>query len=371
MSVLFQSTAIGGMRLRNRFVRSATHDYLGHPDGTISKQELDLYRDLAVGGVGLIVTGHAYVEHPLGRASVNQNGIYDDRFIEGYRRLVETVHVEGAALVLQISHAGRQTPQDWPADQVPVAPSAVREGQTGRTPRALTEEEIWSLIDSYAAAMGRAQAAGCDGVQLHVAHGYLLSAFLSPYTNRRTDAWGDSLENRCRILREILIRGRRAVGKAYPVLVKINSTDGFAGEGCLTPDDVVATCRKLVEWGVDAIEVSGGHREAKGVMSRPRVLAPEQEAYFAPAARAVKGAVDVPVILVGGLRSLAVMEGVVTGGAADLVALSRPFVFEPDLVNRLREGNAKAACASCNACFNPAGLRCRRPDTSPAAMCAV
>ncbi len=364
MSRLFQPVSIGVLQLRNRFVRSATNDFLGHPDGTISGRQMELYRGLAAGGVGLIITGHAYVQHPLGRASVNQNAMYDERFVDGYRGLAEAVHATGAALVLQISHAGRQTPQDWPDDQVPVAPSAVQEGRTGRTPRALTEEEIWSVIDAFAAAMARTKAAGCDGVQLHIAHGYLLSAFLSPYTNRRTDQWGGSVGNRCRILREIMTRGRRAVGDEYPVLVKLNSTDGFEGDGYLTLADALAAARTLVEWGVDAIEVSGGMREAKGIISRPGVLAPEQEAYFAEAARAVKAAVDVPVILVGGLRSLSVMEDVVTSGAADLVALSRPFVCEPDLVNRLRQGQAKATCVSCNACFNPAGLQCRRPEQS-------
>lgn len=136
---------VGGLQLKNRFVRSATNDYLGRSDGAISEQQMALYRELASGGVGLIVTGHAYVQHPLVRASVNQNAIYDGRFIEGYRRLADAMHREGVALVLRISHAGRKTPQDWPADQVPVAPSAVREGQTGRTPRALTDDEIWSL----------------------------------------------------------------------------------------------------------------------------------------------------------------------------------------------------------------------------------
>jgi 2,4-dienoyl-CoA reductase-like NADH-dependent reductase (Old Yellow Enzyme family) len=364
MSTLYQPATIGRLTLRNRFVRSATNDFLGNPDGTISDRQRELYRALAEGGVGLIVTGHAYVEHPLGRASVNQNAISDDRFIDGYRRLAQTVHTAGAALVLQVSHAGRQIPQDWPDELTPVAPSAVREGTTGRTPRAMTEEEIWSLIEAFAAAMARAKAAGCDGVQLHIAHGYLLSAFLSPYTNRRTDGWGESLENRCRILREIMVRGRRAVGDDYPVLIKLNSTDGFVGDGYLTLAEAVAAARKLVEWGVDAVEVSGGQREAKGVMSRPGIVSPDQEAYFAEAARAVKRAVGVPVILVGGLRSLPVMEQVVASGTADLVALSRPFVCEPDLVNRFRSGQTAAACASCNACFNPAGLTCRRPNHS-------
>lgn len=364
MRVLFQPTAIGSLRLRNRFVRSATHDYLGHPDGTVSEREVQLYRELAAGGLGLIVSAHAHVQHPLGRASVNQNGIYDDRFIAGYRRLADAVHAEGAALALQVSHAGRQTPQDWPDDLAPVAPSAVQDGTTGRMPRAMTDDEIWSVIDAFAAAMGRAKAAGCDGVQLHAAHGYLLSAFLSPYTNRRTDAWGGSVAKRCRILREILVRGRRLVGDAYPVLVKLNTTDGIEGEGALSLTEVETIARLLVEWGVDAIEVSGGHREFKGVMSRPGIRTPEQEAYFAPAAAAVKAAVDVPVILVGGLRSVDVMERIVADGPADLVALSRPLIREPDLVNRLAAGQPAATCLSCNACFNPAGLRCWRPDSA-------
>ncbi len=362
MSILFESVTMGGLKLKNRFVRSATHDTFGNDDGTVSEREVELYRDLSRGGCGLIITGHAYVEHPLGRASLKQNGIYDDGFIAGYRHLADTVHADGAALVLQISHAGRQTPADWPADLVPVAPSAVMDGSTGLTPRPMTEEDIWSVIDAYAAAMGRAKASGCDGVQLHIAHGYLLSSFISPYTNRRTDMWGGSLENRSRILREIMVRGRRAVGEDYPVLVKLNSTDGFTGDGYLALADVVAVAESLVKWGVDMIEVSGGVREAKGAMSRPGIVRPENEAYFAEAARAVKAAVDVPVILVGGLRSLAVMESVVTSGAADLVALCRPLVREPDLVNRLQAGQAKGTCLSCNACFGPLGLSCRLPE---------
>lgn len=362
MSKLFEPVAIGGMKLKNRFVRSATQDFYGEPDGTVSDREVALYRELAENEVGLIITAHSYVEHPLGRASVNQNAIYDDRFIAGYRSLVETAHAAGAALVVQVSHAGRQTPPDWPAGQVTVAPSAVHDSTSGLTPRALTEEEIWSLIDSYAAAVGRAKAAGCDGAQLHIAHGYLLSSFLSPYTNRRTDGWGGSLANRTRILAEIMTRARRVAGEDFPILVKLNSTDGLPGEGYLTLDDAVAAAKALADWGVAAIEVSGGIREAKGVMSAPGIVRPEQEAYFAAAAKAVKAATGVPVILVGGLRSLAVMEKVVAEGVCDLVAMSRPFVKEPDLVARFKSGQAQAACVSCNACFNPAGLKCWLPE---------
>ncbi|MDT8900677.1 NADH:flavin oxidoreductase [Anaeroselena agilis] len=362
VSVVFDPVTVGPLKLKNRFVRSATQDFMAEPDGAVSGREVELYRALAAGEVGMIITGHSYVQQPLGRASVRQNAIFDDRFVAGYRRAAEAAHAHGAALVLQVSHAGRQTPPDWPEGQAPVAPSAVTDGSTGMTPRELTEEEIWSLVDAYAAAVGRAKASGCDGAQLHVAHGYLLSSFISPYTNGRTDKWGGSLENRVRILGEIMQRARRAAGDAYPILAKLNSTDGMPGEGYLTLDDVVATAKALEAWGVAAIEVSGGIREAKGVMSAPGIARPEQEAYFAAAAKAVKAAVKVPVILVGGLRSLAVMERVVADGSADLVALSRPLVKEPDLVARMRRGQAKASCVSCNACFNTAGLKCWLPE---------
>jgi len=362
MNILFESVAVGPLKLKNRFVRSATQDYLGYPDGSISDRQVELYRVLAANNLDLIISGHAYVQHPLGRASPNQIAVYDDRFIPGLSRLADAVHTGGGKFILQVSHTGRQTPPDWPADLVPVAPSAVTDTASGLTPRELTEDEIWALIDAYAAAVGRAKAAGCDGAQLHIAHGYLLSTFVSPYTNRRTDRWGGSLENRTRILGEIMQRARRLVGETFPILAKLNSTDGPTGAGHLTLDDVVATAGMLEKWGAAAIEVSGGHREFKGVMSAPGIAKPEQEAYFAAAARAVKAAVNIPVILVGGLRSLAVMEKLVADGTADLVSLSRPLVKEPDLVNRFRAGQARAACVSCNACFNPAGLKCRLPE---------
>lgn len=361
MSILFKPVTIGALWVKNCFVRSATQDYIGAPDGTVSDAEIELYRQLAAGDIGLIITAHSYVEHPLGRASINQNAIYADKFIPGYRRLADTVHSHGAALVLQISHTGRQVPPDWPSGLIPVAPSAITDGSTGVTPREMTEDEIWQLIDSFAAAMGRAKTAGCDGVQLHIAHGYGLSQFVSPYTNRRTDRWGGSLENRTRILREIMIRGRNVVGPDFPILAKLNSTDGFEGLGYLTLEDVVQTAKFLEQWGVDAIEVSGGIREAKGIMSRPAVTQPEQEAYFAAACQAVKQAVSIPVILVGGLRSLAVMERIVADGVADMAAICRPLIKEPDLVARFAGGQAKATCVSCNACFNPAGLKCYLP----------
>jgi 2,4-dienoyl-CoA reductase-like NADH-dependent reductase (Old Yellow Enzyme family) len=358
MSILFEPVTIGTLEVKNRFVRSATHDYMGHSDGTLSDAEYDLYRCLAENDVGMIITAHAYIQHPLGRASINQNGIFDDRFIEGYRKLAALVGNYGSKLILQISHAGRQVPPDWDTALVPVSSSAVKDNLSGVMPREMTSDEIWQVIDDFSQAMLRAKKAGCHGVQLHIAHGYFLSQFLSPYTNRRTDEWGGTFENRTRIIREIMLRSRRAVGNEYPVLAKLNSTDGFEGPDYLLLDDVVRTAKLLETLGINAIEVSGGIRDAKGVMCRPGIKEARQEAYFAPAASAVKQAVSIPVILVGGLRSKEVMQQVITDSIADMVSLSRPFVKQPDLVCRLREGAEKVECLSCNACFNPNGLHC-------------
>lgn len=358
MSLLFEPFSLGSLQIKNRFVRSATQDYLGNADGTVSSRQKALYEALAAGGSGLIISGHAYVQHPLGKASINQNGIYEDKFIGGFRELAAITHQGGAAFILQVSHAGRQVSPDWRNEQTPIAPSAVTDGSIGITPREMTEAEIWDVIDAFAAAMGRAKAAGCDGVQIHIAHGYFLSQFLSPYTNRRLDDWGGSIDNRIRIIREIVSRGRRVAGDAFPIIAKLNSTDGFSGEGYLALDDVVYAARQLEKWSIDAIEVSGGVREAKGTMSKPAIKKAADEAYFATAAKAVKAAVKIPVILVGGLRSMEIMTQIVRDGTADMVALSRPLIKEPDLINKFKTGQEKASCVSCNACFNPEGIKC-------------
>ena len=358
MNSLFTPISLGSFTVKNRFVRSATQDYLGNEDGTISEAELQLYHQLAQNDVGLIISAHSYVQHPLGRASVRQNAIYGDQFINGYKKASDTAHHFGAKFVLQISHAGRQTTLELIDGHIPVAPSAVKNGITGITPRELSEIEIDRLIADYAAAMRRAKEADCDGVQLHIAHGYLLAQFLSPYTNRRKDDWGGSIENRTRILREIIQAGRKEAGSQFPILAKLNSTDGLAGPGYLSLDDVIYTAKLLEECGVCAIEISGGMHEAKGVMAQPGVNSPEKEAYFAKASEALKQAISIPVILVGGLRSLKIMENVIANGVADMVSLSRPFIKEPDLVQHLRQGAKQVECISCNACFDPAGLRC-------------
>jgi 2,4-dienoyl-CoA reductase-like NADH-dependent reductase (Old Yellow Enzyme family) len=361
MKNLFSPCVIGKMSLKNRFVRSATEDWLGMSDGRITTEKMALYEQLATGGVGTIITGHAYVAHPHGRAAQKQNGIWDDKYLEGWRELARIAHAHDTRLVLQLAHAGRQTSPEIIEGEMPVAPSDLFDEAGAQTARALSEAELQQLAQAYAAAARRAKEAGCDGVQLHMAHGYLLAQFLSPYTNRREDVYGGSWENRVRFPLEVVSSVRLAVGPNFPLWIKLNSTDGLSEtmQPQLSQTEVVQYAKKFADASVDAIELSGGTiKENRLVMAKPGIRTPKDEAYFLAAAEAVKAAVEVPIILVGGMRSRAVMQEAVNEGKADLISMSRAFICEPDLVKRLAAGQEKASCISCNGCFNPQGIRC-------------
>ena len=354
-TVLFSPLRIGGIEIVNRFVRSATHDYLSDDDGFVQDTQVDLYSKLAEGEVGLIITGHAHVQ-PSGKASPRQMAVYDDRFVEGLSRIPEAVGGFPSRVFLQIAHAGRQTKEKL-CGCVPVSPSAVPDPVSKTDPRELAPEEIRTLIADFTAAAVRARRAGFHGVQLHAAHGYLLSSFLSPHTNRRTDDWGGSVENRARVLVEILRRVKTACGPDFPVIVKLNSTDFL--EGGLSLGDAVRIARLLENDGIDGIEVSGGMAEAGRGSVQPGLRSEDEEGYFAENAAEIKRAVKVPVFALGGIRTLAVAERIVREGRADLVSLSRPLIRDPFLVKHFREGaSAKSECISCNRCFNPRGIRC-------------
>jgi 2,4-dienoyl-CoA reductase-like NADH-dependent reductase (Old Yellow Enzyme family) len=224
-------------------------------------------------------------------------------------------------------------------------------------PRELAGGEIRALIGDFVSAAVRAKRAGFDGVQLHAAHGYLISSFLSPHTNRRADEWGGPVENRARVLLETLRGVKAACGAGFPAIVKLNSTD-FLEDG-LTVEDAVLIARLLEADGIDAIEVSGGMAEAGRGSIWPGIRSEAEEGYFVENAARIKQAVRVPVFGLGGIRTLAVAERIVEEGRADLVSLSRPFVRDPFLVKHFREGLAAGSeCISCNKCFNPRGIRC-------------
>ena len=355
-SILFSPIRIGSIEIPNRFVRSATHEFMAEPDGTPTDRLPCLFETLAEGEVGLIITGHAYV-HPLGKASPGQTGVYDDRFVEALRPIPRAVHAHPPAKIfLQIAHAGRQT-KPRITGGTPVSPSPIYDPSVKLEPRELSGEEIRGLIADFVAAARRAKEAGFDGVQLHIAHGYLLSSFISPHANRRADEWGGSPENRARMAVEIVRRVKQTNGGDFPLIVKLNSAD-FLPTG-LQVEDAIDVARRLEAAGVDGIEVSGGMAESGRGSVWTGLRAEEDEGYFVASAARIKAAVGVPVFGLGGNRTFAVMERFVAEGKVDLISMSRPFIREPFLVKKFREGVvAKSDCISCNKCFNPRGLSC-------------
>lgn len=363
-SILFSSIKIGSVVLPNRFVRSATHDFMADEDGSISERNISLFRRLAEGEVGLIITGHAYV-HPAGKASPRQIGIYEDRFVEGLLPITSAVHRYPTRIFLQIAHAGRQTKEKI-CGCAPLSPSAVYEPVFKVMPKEMTAEEIKMTIDDFIKAGERAKKAGFDGVQLHVAHGYLLSSFISPYTNKREDEYGGSLQNRLRIVSEILRGIKNLAGAEFPVILKLNSSDFL--QGGLSPEEAVEIARLLEADGADGIEASGGMSEAGKGSVWQGLRTEEEEGYFVENAARIKSAVRVPVFGLGGIRTFKLMEKMVREGKVDLISMSRPFIREPYLIQKFRTGEIdKSECISCNKCFNPRGIRCAELEkTSPA-----
>ncbi len=351
MATLFESSTINGMRLKNRLVRSATWEGMCADDGRPTAKLAACYRELARGGVGLIISGFAYVR-PDGKQMPGKMGIHTDAFQESYEALTAAVHDADGRIAVQLVHAGGQA-ESAVAGRQPLAPSAVEAAQFPAKPAELTTDDIDAIVAAFAAGARRARAWGFDAVQLHGAHGYLINQFLSPLTNRRADGYGGGIANRCRFLREVYQAVRDVVGADFPVMIKLNAADNL--EGGLEVEDALAAARMLDTLGIDAIEVSAG-TPASGSRSpaRMKINAPEKEAYHLDLAGRIKAAVSCPVMVVGGFRSFEVAEQAVSSSGMDYVALSRPLIREPDLPARWQAGDRKPArCISCNGCFKP------------------
>jgi 2,4-dienoyl-CoA reductase-like NADH-dependent reductase (Old Yellow Enzyme family) len=352
MSKLFEGTTLNGMTLKNRFVRSATFEAMADDDGACQPELADLLVELAKGDVGLIINGFAYVNR-IGRSRPGQTGVYADTLIPALTDLTTRVHKAGGKIVIQTMHAGCNS-FSVPDGEKAIGPWPAKMPQDVEC-RAMTKDEIAETIADFVNAAVRAKKCGFDGVQLHGAHGYLLSQFLSPYFNKRTDDYGGSLENRARIILEILRGIRSAVGSDYPVMIKINSEDYL--EGGFSVPEMLQVAAMLEAEGIDAIEVSGGTHlsPAEYSFSRKTGIVPEnKELYFEQAARLYRDKIKVPLMLVGGIRSYSIAERVIDEGLADYVSLCRPLIREPHLIRRWQSGDtAKAACISCNECFTP------------------
>ena len=351
MTTLFEETTINGMTMRNRMVRSATWEGMCEVDGRPTEKLINCYRDLTQGGIGLIVSGYTFVR-PEGKGLPGKMGIHTDDFEGDYKNMIRAVHDAGGKIAVQLVHAGGQTSSEN-AGQRPLAPSAIQVDQFPELPAELTKQEINDIVTAFGEGARRAKAWGFDAVQLHGAHGFLINQFLSPLTNRRTDEYGGSIENRSRFLLEVYQKVRETVGTDYPVLIKLNAADNL--DGGLETDDGVYAAKKLAEVGIDAIEVSAG-TPASGAENpaREKINKPEKEAYNLELARRIKNAVSCPVMVVGGFRSFEVAQKTIRDDDMDYIAMARPLIREPDLPNRWLQGDhSTAKCISCNSCFGP------------------
>ena len=347
----FSAITINGMQLSNRFMRSATHDTSADDSGMVTEKSLSIYRNLGEGNIGLIVSGYAFVSAD-GQAMWGQYGAHTDKMLPGLKRMVEAVHKDGGKIALQIVHAGIASPPLRHKGIICLAPSKMEESRYPH--REMTANEIEAIISSFGSAAVRAREAGFNALQLHGAHGYLMSQFLSPLTNKRADIWGGSPENRRGFHVEVVKEVRRRVGHDYPLLIKFGIMDDEPGGTTL--DEGIAAARGMIAAGLDAIEVSFGiggdfmHR----VMGQEYIPGNEKTFYrqLRQRASALKQAVSVPVMVVGGIRSFNVAQKILNAGGADIISMSRPFIREPKLVKRWLAGDRRPAkCISCNQCF--------------------
>jgi len=379
---VFSSSMMGKIKMKNRIIRSATTMGMANQQGLPTSDLAAAYSEMAKGGVGMLITGGTAVQQN-GRLPINTSLVLDrDEYIPDYKNLVKAAHDHNVPIVMQATHAGRQTRRAITGKQ-PVAPSPITDRMyDDEEPKELTELEIREIIKNFTNTIERAKKGHFDGVQICGAHGTLLSAFLSQDTNRREDKWGGSLENRFRIIREIFKGAKKRVGN-FPILIKLSAYD-FQSDG-LRIEETVKIATMLEDSECDGIEVSCG--VANDDFSTIRVPEIPFEAIlqfnhkfkdkpgivkaivpvFAPlligrpeplynfnvcAAREIKKAVDIPVIVVGGIRNLPDIEQIIGGNMADYVAMSRPFIIEPDIVHKFKvKSQEKSECINCGFCL--------------------
>ncbi len=351
MPHLFETTTIKSLTLPNRFIRSATWEGLAADDGSVTPRLIDVAVKLAQGGVGLIISGHAYVSRE-GQAGSWQLGAYSNELVPGLAEMVKAVHDSGGKIAMQLAHAGSKAATRLSGLE-PIGPS-IADIEGKQVGREMTKKDIVQVARAFAAVAQRARTAGFDAVQIHGAHGYLVSQFLSPFFNKRKDEYGGSIENRARFAVDVLKAIRKKVGQDFPIFIKLNSED-FLPNG-LTVDDMIKACEMLELAGIEGIEMSGGtFLSGKNSPSRQGKPGPgKPEAYYEPAARRYKKTVKAPLMLVGGLRTIETAEKLVTDGVVDYIAMCRPFIREPGLVNRWKSGDRRPAlCVSDSGCFKP------------------
>ena len=348
MNSLFEPTEINGLPLKNRFVRAATWEGLADEDGGCTPRLVELYARLAEGEVGLIITGHSYVLLE-GKHAEGQLGIYKDALIPGLKSLTRAVHERGGKIVVQLSYGG----------------SYLSKSRVER----MTPGDFQEVVQAFGRAAARAREAGFDGVEIFAAHGFFLSQLLSPRYNPRVDAYGGTIENRARCLLETVEAVRKKVGRAYPLLVKLNARDGV--ERGLTLEDSLQVGVWLKRREIDALEISGGLLNIANLLDK-KSDSDEQAVFFREEAKSFKKMVDLPVIVVGGIRTLATAQKIIDDRVADYVSMCRPFIREPDAGQTVagRRSSGRPTVLSCNNCVEQLkkglGVSCVPVEPEPA-----
>jgi 2,4-dienoyl-CoA reductase-like NADH-dependent reductase (Old Yellow Enzyme family) len=350
-SGLFQPSAINQTKMKNRFIASSTWLGRANHDGSCSPMQINSIVGVSKNELGLYIGEMSFVSRN-GQCANNQLGIYSDKLLPGLKQLTDEVHRFDTPIVMQLVHGGLFSMPVLTGEE-PMGPSVLVK-EDGNIGREMTKEDITKISADFIDAAIRAQKSGFDGVQVHAAHGWLLSQFLSPVFNRRTDEYGGSLENRARILMEIVTGIRKATGKQFLLMIKINSDDNIPGG--LNLDDMLQVSAMLEKAGVDAIEISGGTIAAllTGDINNSFSPATREPVYYREAARKYKEKIKIPLILVGGIRSFETADELVKTGVADFISLCRPLIREPDLIKRWKSGDLRPSeCISDCACFQP------------------
>jgi 2,4-dienoyl-CoA reductase-like NADH-dependent reductase (Old Yellow Enzyme family) len=384
MKKVFEKSMIGTIELKNRILRSATHEGMGDKSGKPLKELYDLYEKLAKGGVGAIITGYVGIKQN-GKTLFNMRMFDKDEYVDDYKDLNLKLKKDKIPIILQIAHGGSQTSSKITGE----IPLSVSQNLYGEKCREIDEREIEEIIDCFVKSIERAKEAEFSGVQLHSAHGYFLSEFLSPFLNKRKDKWGGNVENRFRILREILQRSREKVGH-FPIWAKVSAFDENRNGKEL--DEIIKGCQILQENGCDAIEVSCGYgfknpfemvRVPKIPVEAMLALIPNFRNYsslkrvlfkivvplvikkYKPihnynvnSAERIRKNVDIPVIVVGGIRKLSDIENIIETTGIDFVSMCRPFIIEPNIVNKFQERKAiESKCIDCGYCLLGVGTK--------------
>ncbi len=389
--LLFSPLSIGKLTLKGRLYKTATSETRASEDGFVTDELLAFYEPIAAAGTPLIVTGNLYVT-VAGKSTYRMCGTDNPDKIPGLARWAELVHSHNGALFGQINHCGRQVMARAMGLTSAVSASDVREKVMGTKPRPLSTSEIKDTVAAYAQSAEICQKAGFDGVQLHAGHGYLVNQFLTPYTNRRTDAYGGSFMKRLRFLLEIYWAVRERCGADFPVILKLNGADALPGRHGLSGPELTNVARILESEGLDAVEITVGHYESgfpmirgtfdeffKGLMEEGiggqlpwlqrtgvkafgpamaagfNLLWPPREGFNLAHAARFKKALNIPVICVGGFLSGDAMEDAIRSGRCDAVSSARAMIADPQLFRHVREGVKGPQCDFCNACIARAG----------------